>query len=154
VCLKVSSGSNGRADAVWGAGASARSGGGGVGNPVDSLPIAQHAASTEVSARPLRQRAKTSSHVCQFPRVTESWHDTRADDESGTMRQQRPSREKQAEYRTLQRSRGLCEVSTWVPEEAREVLKKVVSEGRFESLQAAYAEGIIRLSQENSNQRT
>ena len=35
---------------------------------------------TKGSAGSPGQGPKTSSHVCRFPRVTESWHDTRADE--------------------------------------------------------------------------
>ena len=57
----------------------------------------------------------------------------------------KPGRQKQAEWRNAQRSRGLREITAWVPEGVREVVQQCVQEGRFESQAAAYAHAIERI---------
>jgi hypothetical protein len=55
-----------------------------------------------------------------------------------------PGQKRQAKFRDSLRSRGLREIKTWVPELTLQLVAKSVSEGRFESLAAAYADAIVR----------
>lgn len=64
------------------------------------------------------------------------------------MHQRKPGRLKQAEYRNAQKLKGLREITTWVPEDVQSAVEQGVSEGRFESKQAAYSAAIRRGLQE------
>lgn len=58
------------------------------------------------------------------------------------MHQRKPGRLKQADYRNAQKLKGLREITTWLPEDILGAVDQGVSEGRFESKQAAYMAAI------------